>query len=49
MREYEGRLISTWPVITEVCYMLDFSIETQLDFLGWLRNGGIEIQNLEQW
>ncbi len=49
LREYQGRLISTWPVLTEVCYMLDFSTETQLDFLDWVRDGGIEIHNLEQW
>lgn len=49
MREYEGRLISTWSVLTEVSYMLDFSKETQLDFLDWVRDGGIEIHNLEQW
>lgn len=49
MREYQGRLISTWPVLTEVSYMLDFSKETQLDFLDWVRDGGIEIQNLDQW
>lgn len=49
LREYEGRLISTWPVLTEVCYMLDFNTQTQLDFLDWVRDGGIEIHNLEQW
>jgi predicted nucleic acid-binding protein len=49
LREYEGRLISTWSVLTEVSYMLDFNTKTQLDFLDWVRNGGIEIHNLEQW
>ncbi|NBC64028.1 MAG: PIN domain-containing protein [Bacteroidetes bacterium] len=49
LREFEGRLVSTWPVLTEVCYMLDFNKETQLDFLDWVRNGGIEIYSLEQW
>ncbi|MEX0647969.1 MAG: PIN domain-containing protein [Balneolaceae bacterium] len=49
MREYRGRLISTWPVLTEICYMLDFNTETQLDFLDWVHKGGIEIHNLEQW
>jgi predicted nucleic acid-binding protein len=49
LREYEGRLISTWPVLTEVSYMLDFNTKTQLDFLDWIRNGGIEVHNLEQW
>lgn len=49
LREYEGRLISTWPVLTEVCYMLDFHTQTQFDFLDWVRDGGIEVHNLEQW
>lgn len=49
MQGFEGRLISTWPVLTEICYMLDFNTQTQLDFLDWIRDGGIEIHNLEQW
>lgn len=49
LKDYEGRLISTWPVLTEVSYMLDFSIKTQFDFLNWIRDGGVEIHNLEQW
>ncbi len=49
MREFRGRLISTWPVLTEVSYMLDFNKETQLDFLDWVAEGGIEVVNLEQW
>ncbi|MDR9365016.1 MAG: PIN domain-containing protein [Balneolaceae bacterium] len=49
LREYEGRLISTWPVLTEVSYMLDFNTKTQLDFLDWVRDGGIEVHNLGQW
>jgi predicted nucleic acid-binding protein len=49
LREFKGRLISTWPVLTEVCYMLDFNTQTQLDFLDWVREGGIEVHNLEQW
>ena len=49
MKGFSGRLISTWPVLTEVSYMLDFNKETQLDFLSWVAEGGIEIANLEQW
>lgn len=48
MRSFEGKLISTWPVLTEVCYMLDFNKETQLDFLDWVIMGGIDVHNLEQ-
>lgn len=49
MKTFEGKLISTWPVLTEVCYMLDFHKETQLDFLDWIIQGGIDVHNLEQW
>ncbi|MCH2449703.1 MAG: PIN domain-containing protein [Gracilimonas sp.] len=49
MESFEGRLISTWPVLTEVSYMLDFNKQTQLDFIDWVGEGGIELYNLEQW
>lgn len=49
MESFEGKLISTWPVLTEVRYMLDFNQETQLDFLDWVIMGGIDVHNLEQW
>lgn len=49
MERFEGRLISTWPVLTEVSYMLDFNKQTQLDFIDWVGEGGIELYNLEQW
>lgn len=49
MKTYEGKLISTWPVLTEACYMLDFSRKTQLDFLDWIIQGGIDIYTLDQW
>lgn len=49
MKSFEGKLISTWPVLTEVCYMLDFNKETQIDFLDWVIQGGIDVHNLEQW
>lgn len=49
MQEFEGRLITTWPILTEVSYMLDFHKQVQLDFLSWVSEGGIEVINLEQW
>jgi predicted nucleic acid-binding protein len=49
MKDFRGRLISTWPVLTEVSYMLDFNKQTQLDFIDWVSEGGIELFNLEQW
>lgn len=29
--------------------MLDFSLQAQLDFLDWVIQGGIQIQNIEKW
>ena len=49
MKDFRGKLISSWPVITEACYMLDFSRQTQLDLLNWISKGGIEIHTIEQW
>ena len=49
MEKYEGRLITTWPVITEASYMLDFNSQVRLDFLSWVYEGGIELHNTEQW
>ena len=42
----KAKLITSLAVITEVCYLLDFSIEAQLDFLRWVRQGAIDIENL---
>jgi hypothetical protein len=39
-------LVTTWPVITETCHMLDFSVEAQLDFLEWASQGGLQINEL---
>ena len=41
-------LLTTWPVVTEVCHLLKFSVETQLDFLRWVQRGGLEIADFER-
>ncbi len=46
LTDYQGNLISTWPVITEVSHLLDFNKEAELDFLRWIISGGVEIANL---
>lgn len=45
---YSGRLITTWPVITEVVYMLDFNQHAQGDFLTWLQRDALHIANLDK-
>jgi predicted nucleic acid-binding protein len=46
MQKFEGRLVSTWAVITEVLYMLDFNVQVQVDFLRWIGRGALEIPEL---
>jgi len=45
-----GRLITTWPVITEVTYILEAHVhlEAQLDFLKWITLGGLEMFDLQK-
>ena len=40
---YRGRLLTSWAVVTEVVYMLDFNLQAQLDFLEWLRRNALVI------
>ncbi len=46
MQKYEGRLVTTWAVITEVSYMLDFNVQVRTDFLRWIGRGALEIPEL---
>ena len=46
LKNQSSQLVSTWPVLTEVSHMLDFSVEAQLDFLRWVYRGGVDIHQL---
>ncbi|MBS4031458.1 MAG: PIN domain-containing protein [Clostridiales bacterium] len=46
LKQYEGQLITTWPVVTEVLHMLDFHVGAQIDFLRWLQRDSITIHSL---
>ena len=48
LKDYKGILTSTWPVLTEVSHMLDFSTQSQIDFLTWVNLGGIYIEDLDR-
>jgi len=48
LKHFHGNLITTWPVITEVMYMLNFSINAQTDFLEWIRMDAVSIYPLEK-
>ena len=47
LKRSQGFLITTWPVISEVSHMLDFSTKTQINFLKWINRGGLQIFELE--
>jgi uncharacterized protein len=47
LKEFNGKLFCTWPVITEVSQMLGFSVGAQIDFLKWVRAGALEIAPIE--
>lgn len=47
IKNYKGKLITSWPVITEVSHMLDFNIQTQIDFLTWIQLGAVQIENID--
>lgn len=48
IKEFKGSLWTTWPVITEVSHILDFSTKAQLSFLTWIERGGLNIVNLNK-
>lgn len=45
-----GRLVATWPIITEVAYLLKehVHLQAQLDLLKWISLGGLEIFDLQR-
>ena len=47
LKNHSDRLVSTWPVITEVSHMLDFSVDAQIDFLTWISRGAIQIEEIK--
>ena len=42
------KFVTTIAVITEVSYMLDFSIEAQTSFLEWIMKEGVIIHEIQQ-
>lgn len=41
-------LVTTLASITETLHLLDFNHNAQLDFLEWIKNGALEIHNIEK-
>ena len=48
LKGFKGRLVTTWPVITETTHMLDFDIRVQVDFLEWIRRGAVQLFMLDK-
>ncbi|REE05589.1 type II toxin-antitoxin system VapC family toxin [Marinoscillum furvescens] len=48
LEDYNGYLITTWPVITEACHILGFNVKCQLALLEWVRRGGVRIFDLNE-
>lgn len=48
LKSFNGELITSWSVITEVSHMLDFNLQVQIDFLKWCELGGLKIYDISQ-
>jgi predicted nucleic acid-binding protein len=48
LHDTAGRLITTWPVVTETSHMLDFDARAQLDFYRWVAAGGVVVHEVPQ-
>lgn len=46
IKTFQGDLWSTWPVITETAHMLDFGTHVQINFLEWIKRGGLKVFDL---
>ena len=47
IRDLHAQLVTTWPVVTEVSYMLDFDVRAQVDFLRWISSDGLEFFDID--
>jgi len=47
LKSYNGQLLTSWPVVTEVCYMLNFNVEAQTDFLKWISIGAVQVKAID--
>ena len=48
MKNFRGRLITSWAAVTETLHMLDFDYRVQIDFLRWIDRGALEIAGPER-
>jgi len=48
LKTFDGTLVTTWAVITEVSHMLAFNLKVQINFLKWVELGGVKLVDLDQ-
>ena len=48
MQERNYKFVTTTAVLTEVLHMLDFNVNAQIDFLSWVMNRGVILQEIQQ-
>jgi predicted nucleic acid-binding protein len=48
LQDREYCFISTLAVLTEVSYMLNFSVHAQIDFLEWVFRGGVRLEDIRR-
>lgn len=48
IKHFQGKLLTTWPVITEAMYMLRFSLVAQQGLLNWIDRGGLHVVELQR-
>jgi len=46
IEQFRGILISNLAVVTEVAYLLDFSRDAQTDFLQWVADGAVSLEEV---
>lgn len=46
LKTYKGKLVTSWPVITEAAHLLDFNIHVQIDLFRWIKLGGLVIEEV---
>jgi uncharacterized protein len=46
IKDFKGKLFTSWPVITEVSYFLNFNVNVQIDFYKWIQKNAVQIINL---
>lgn len=47
LKKFNGRLKTTWIVVSEVMHLLSFSVNVQLNFLEWIARGGLIVEDIK--